>query len=368
MFLALREMRRAKSRFALLTGVTALLMFLILILQTFRVALVTLFVGAIQNQSAPVLVYDVDGRRSLSDSSITPDLEARVRALPDAAEVGRIGQTILPVSVNNTTTVVSILGYDSPTAGGPTQVVAGRLANAPGEGVASETEFELGDRIRLIPGDLTIEVVGLSRGSELFASSLFAPYDTYLAALKSANPNAVEPLPNVLAVRPRDGTDATTMVNEINSLGDEVDALTRNQAAELNPAVRTVTDLFNSLLPLFGVVVPLVTGAFFVVITAQKANSLTLLRALGAASTRLVSSLLTQVALILGAGLALGTGLYALVTQINVAGVDLPFERSVVLFWAAILMALGLISSLFSARQVLRIDPITATLGAGVGR
>lgn len=343
-------------------------MFLILILQTFQVALVTLFVGAIQNQSAPVLVYDVDGRRSLSDSSVTPELEARVRALEGAAEVGRLGQSILPAAVDGATTVVSMIGYDSATAGGPTNVVAGRLPASLGEGVASETEFVVGDRIRVLPGDLTIEVVGLSRGSDLFASSVFTPYNTYLAALRSANPDALEPLPNALAVRPRDGITATTFVRDINELDDGLDALTRDQAAKLNPAVRTVTDLFNSLLPLFGVVVPLVTGTFFVVITAQKANSLTLLRAIGAPSTRLVGSLLIQVGMIIGVGLMTGIGLYALVTRISIAGVDLPFEARVVAFWGAILMTLGLVSSLFSARQVLRIDPITATSGAGVGR
>ena len=52
----------------------------------------TSVVGAIRNQSAPVLVYSVDGQRVIQGSVITPDLEAEVRALPSVGSVGQISQ------------------------------------------------------------------------------------------------------------------------------------------------------------------------------------------------------------------------------------------------------------------------------------
>jgi putative ABC transport system permease protein len=36
-------------------------------------------------------------------------------------------------------------------------------------------------------------------------------------------------------------------------------------------------------------------------------------------------------------------------------------------FWSVLLMSLAVLSSLFAARRVLKIDPIEATTGAGVG-
>ena len=87
MFLALREMRRTKARFGLVVAAVALLVFLIFIQLTLQNGLLTAFVGAIRNQSAPVLVYSVDGRRNLQGSVITPPLEAAITAVP---EVGRI--------------------------------------------------------------------------------------------------------------------------------------------------------------------------------------------------------------------------------------------------------------------------------------
>ena len=92
MFLALKEIARAKTRFGLLVAAIALLVFLILFQQSLQNGLITGFVGAIRNQNAPVLVYSVDGQRVIQGSIIPPDLEAELRATDGVGEVGRIGQ------------------------------------------------------------------------------------------------------------------------------------------------------------------------------------------------------------------------------------------------------------------------------------
>jgi putative ABC transport system permease protein len=74
MFLALREIRRAIVRFGLLMAAIGLLVFLILTQQALQDGLLTSFIGAIERQSAPVIVYSVDGQRTLQGSVITPDL------------------------------------------------------------------------------------------------------------------------------------------------------------------------------------------------------------------------------------------------------------------------------------------------------
>ena len=68
MFLALKEIARAKARFGLLIAAIGMLVFLILFQQSLQNGLLTSFAGAIRNQSAPVLVYSVDGQRVLQGS------------------------------------------------------------------------------------------------------------------------------------------------------------------------------------------------------------------------------------------------------------------------------------------------------------
>jgi putative ABC transport system permease protein len=129
-----------------------------------------------------------------------------------------------------------------------------------------------------------------------------------------------------------------------------------------------VRQSFQIIFLLYGLVVPLVTGLFFLIITIQKAGSLTLLRAIGAPAGRLLSALLVQVLIIVGLGLVVGTALYFPLTIIGVTSLSLRFDVGVVLVWSALLMVLSLASSLLAARRVLAIDPLLATTGAGVGR
>ena len=57
MYVALREIRAAKVRFSLLAGAVGLLIFLVLFQQAILRGLVTSFIGALENQDAPVLVF-----------------------------------------------------------------------------------------------------------------------------------------------------------------------------------------------------------------------------------------------------------------------------------------------------------------------
>ena len=380
MFLAFKEMARAKVRFALLVAAIALLVFLILFQQSLQNGLITGFIGAIREQSAPVLVYSVDGQRVIQGSVITPPMEEQVRSAAGVGEVGRIGQgtfTGLPSGNENGNTFdVTVLGYelgaDGNGIGAPTDVVEGRLPTTDGEAVVSDADvsagFGIGDTVTLLPGGRTIEIVGVAANAQLnVAPTLFASYDTYVDAVKSVNPDAGDPLPNVLGVVPADGFTAEQTVQSINDVSLDLDALTREDAAAETPGVAQVQQSFNIIFLLYGLVVPCVTGLFFLIVTFQKANSLTLLRAIGAPAGRLVSSLLIQVVVIIGAGLAIGTLLYYPVSQQALGGIALNFETAAVVFWSVLLLTLGVLSSLVAARRVLRIDPIEATTGQGVG-
>lgn len=373
MFLALREMRRARVRFGLLIGAIGLLVFLILFQQALQSSLLTSFVGAIRNQSAPVLVYSVDGQRVLQGSVITPELDRIVRATAGIAEVGTIGQGTFTVTAAGAQADASIIGYEREGTGSPRSLSAGRLPRQPGEAVASEADaadgFDVGATVVVEPGGLPITVVGLAPDAQLSVGpTLFVGYDTYVAAVGARNPGAGTPLPNALGLVPVEGTTPAELVAAVNAGSEDLDALTRDQAADRSPGVAQVRQSFQVLFLLYGMVVPLVTGLFFLIVTIQKAGSLTLLRAVGAPAVRLVQALVVQVVVIVLAGLALGTALYAALTSADVTSLSLRFDPGAVLLWSALLLVLGLLSSLVAARRVLSIDPVEAATGAGVGR
>lgn len=370
MFLAFKEMARAKTRFGLLIVAIGMLVFLILFQQSLQNGLLTSFVGAIRNQSAPVLVYTVDGQRVIQGSVITPDLEAQVRGLPEAGAVGRIGQGTFSTTAAGELTDATVLGYDDPSLGAPETLVDGRYPERVGEAVGSDadadTGFGVGDVVRIEPGGYEITVVGLARDVQLNAGpTLFSPYETYLQAVASANPDAGEPLPNVLAVAPADGVADDELVTSVNALSEDLDALTKDDAADSTPGVSQIQQSFRVIFLLYGLVIPCVTGLFFLIVTFQKSRALTLLRAIGAPAKRLVAALLLQATVIVVAGFAIGLAVYTPISQQRLGGIPLRFETGAVIAWAVILLVLGVGSSLISARRVLAIDPVEATTGGG---
>lgn len=373
MFLALKEMRRAKVRFGLLTGAVGLLVFLVLFQQSLQNGLLTAFVGGIKNQSAPLVVYSVDGRRNLQGGVIIPELEAQVRAVEGIGRVGRFSQSTFTATAGGEETDAAVVGYEEEGLGSPATLVSGRLPSGPGEAVANEADaeqgFDIGDVVTLDPAGFEITVVGLARDVLINVTpTLYVDYETYESAVRSRFTEATTLLPNALAVEPADGVSPAELVERINTVSDDIDALVRADAADKAPGVSQVRQSFSIIFLLYALVVPFVTGLFFLILTFQKANALTLLRAIGAPAKKLVQALLVQVVAVLVGGLLLGIAFYTPISTQRLGGITLRFETGAVVFWSVLLLSFGVLSSLFSARRVLAIDPVDATTGAGVGR
>jgi putative ABC transport system permease protein len=372
-FLAFREMRRALVRFGLLVFAIGLLLFLILIQQALQDGLITAFVGGIRNQSAPVLVYSVDGQRTLQGSFIAPALEKAVRGTAGVGSAARLNQSTFTVRVGDArATDAAIVGSGAPDLGVPTTLSAGRRPAKEGEAVGSAQDFALGDKVTVLAAGrdakpVVITVVGLAGDVQISVTrTLFTDLTTFAAAVRAANPDAAGVPPNAIAVRPAAGVTASELVARINQSSPEADALTRQQAADDAPGVSQVRRSFQVIFLLYALVIPLVTGLFFLIITLQKAGSLTLLRAMGAGAAVLTRSLLVQVAVVMALGIIVGTALYAPLSQAQIGSLTLHFDGVAVLVWSVLLLTLGLASALVSIRRVLRIDPIEATTGAGV--
>lgn len=373
MFLALREIRRSKVRFGLLIAAVALLSFLILFQSAIQSSLIRQFVGGVRNQTAPVLVFNVDGRRFPQSSTINPSIEKTVEATTGVATTGRIYQGTFPVEAAGTTGATSVLGYSDADLGGPGELVDGRLPRAPGEVVANagnaEDGFGVGSTLTVQPSGLELRVVGVADDIGInVLPTVFTPAETYLTVLRTRNPAATLDIPNVLGVAPAEGTTVSELTERLNRADESIDALSRSDAADLNPGIEAIKQSFTVILVLFGLVVPLVCGLFFLILTFQKANSLVLLRALGAPARRLVESLMVQVGFVLAVGLGIAVGGFALLTRGKTGSLRLSFDVTNVGFWVALLAVLGFASAAASIRRVLAIDPNQATGGGGVGR
>jgi putative ABC transport system permease protein len=374
-FLALKEMRRAKVRFGLLAGAVGLLVFLILFQQALLTGLINQFIGALRNQSADVVVYNAQARKNLEGSIILPEQAAAIAAVDGVDEAAPLGEGTFTVMAGGSEQDAVIFGYRLGGPGEPTTLIEGRLPQAPGEAVASSRNavdgFDIGDTVTVVPNPggaaVGFTVVGLAEEINYsVAPVMFADFADYEAARRAVNPDATQVLPSVIAVRVVAGTDPATVARAITDAVAGTEGLTRQEAVDGSPGVASVRQSFSVILLLFYLVVPLVTGLFFLIVTFQKAGALTLLRAIGSPAGPLVRSLLIQVVIVVLSGAALATGLFWLASLGGGGGLGITVEPVPVLATTLVVLVLALLTSLAAVRRVLRIDPIAATTGAGV--
>jgi putative ABC transport system permease protein len=372
MLLALTEIRRAKLRFGLLAGAVGLLVFLILFQQALLGSLVTSFIGAIREQSAPVLVFGAEARKNIAGSIVLPDQQAAVAAVPGVRVAAPLGEGTFTLLAGGQDTDASVFGFLPGGPGEPTNLVEGRLPSGPGEAVASaedeEAGFGIGATVTTAAGGVPLTVVGLTERSRYsVAPTLWVTFDTYEGLRRAVNPDATAVLPSLVAVDPEPGASPEQVAAAINAQVEGVEALTRDQAAEQSPGVAQVNQSFTLILWLVRAVVLLVIGFFFVILTVQKQPSLTLLRAVGAPTGYLLRALGTQIALVLGFGLVLGVAVTLGALAGASAGLPLTIGAGEVLSNVALVVVLGALGSVVAVSRVARIDPVDAVHRPSLG-
>jgi len=364
-------MRRARLRFGLLAGALGLLAFLVLFQQTLLTSLLGYFTGALENQSAEVLVYGEEARTSVEASVVLPPTVEAVAEVEGVGASAPLGENTFTAEVGGSLEDVVVFGYELGGPGAPTTLVEGRLPERDGEGVASDLDVALGlgigDVLRLgAEGEVPIEIVGLAEDLRFSVEpTVFTSFATFAAGRQAVNPDAPLVPASLVAVEPADGVDAAALAERINAEVDGVEALTRDEAVAQAPGVAETRQSFNIVFLLAYVVVAIVTGFFFLILTIQKQGAFTLLRAIGAGAGVLAGAVMVQALVVTVVGIALGAGTTALVAVL----VDDDFAQvpdpGLVVSTGTIIVVLAAIAALPSLRRVRRLEPSDAAQQTG---
>ena len=365
---ALGEIRRAKLRFALLMRCGRVAAVPDLVPADARGSLLGQFTGGLQHQSGSLLVYDADARRSVDGSRLLPEQAAAVAQVDGVAASGPIGEGSFSArletgEIRDTT----IFGYELDGPGSPTTLSEGRLPQVDGEAVASSQDaaagYGIGDRVTIVPGERAVTIVGLADDLQFNVQpTLFVSFATYEDLVLATNPDATAVPANLIGVEPATGVDPAALAASITAQVDGVEALDRETAVASLPGVSSIEQSFGIILGLAFVVVILLTGFFFLIITVQKTSSLTLLRAVGASTWFLLGNLLVQVLIVIGAGIVVAIPLTVLALRgASSAEFSATVEPSVVIGTSIAMLVLGVVASIGSMRRVAKVDPAAAT-------
>lgn len=367
MFVALRDIWRSKLRFGLLAGAIALLVFLLLFLNTLSATLLGFFVGAIENNSAEVLVYEDTARGNLQASRLEQSVVAEVGAVPGVAAAAPIGELTLTAEVGGNLRDLSLWGVDLDGPGGPTPIVEGR-SPGPGEVVVDESGvsegFEIGETVTLASSGTELEIVGYVEDVRYaVTATAYMSFKDWAAIYESEFPGAPFVPASLVGAQTVPGEDPTAVGDRITASVDGVEGFDRDAAAAGTPGVESISQSFALIVGItFGIVV-LVVGFFFLILTVQKLRSFTALRAIGAGVGYLAWSLIIQIVILVLLGSLLATVALWATTLGSNPSFPLSVDSGLVVAVTAAVLVFSILAGLLSIRRIAKAEPAAAAQG-----
>ncbi|WP_285136152.1 ABC transporter permease [Microbacterium sp. lyk4-40-TSB-66] len=348
MYVAWRDLRFARGRFALIGAVVALITLLVGFLSGLTGGLAAQNVSAVLALPGDRLVLHPagDAAATFADSAIDDAAITAWRGATGVERVDAVGIRQTRAEGPGAAGAVALFGLDAGTRfAAPTHDDEVILS----AGAAQTLGATSGDTVTVAGSTYAVAAIGddLSYSHTPVVSltpSAWRALDERLGGTGAATVLAVSGEPAWDTVAADTGTVASTPLSSLTAL----------------PTFRSeIGSLALMIAMLFGVSA-LVVGAFFTVWTMQRAGDIAVLKALGASTPALVRDALGQALVVLVLGVGVGIGLTAALGAI--AGGALPFLLSplTTLAPAMVMIALGLIGAAVSLRTVTTSDPLAA--------
>ncbi|MFF4182971.1 ABC transporter permease [Streptomyces sp. NPDC001691] len=342
MFVAWRDLRFAKGRFALMGTVVVLITLLVGLLSGLTAGLARDNTSAVSALPADRLAFAAppSGQSASFTNSVVPSgTWHRWQQAPGVEEAQPIGISTLNAKAGEHTAAVSSFAVPAGSGLAPSAVRAGSVVLS--HGAAGDLRAKAGDRLTLGGRTLTVSAVA---GEDSYSHT-----PVVWTALADDAPATV------VALTLDGGADLAATDRR---LGTE--SLTLSDALSALPSYQAENGSLQLMRGFLFVISALVVGAFFTVWTIQRSGDIAVLKALGASTPHLLKDALGQAVVMLTAGTLLGTGLASLAGGLVGGAVPFVLDPATTLAPAAVLIVLGVIGAALSIRRITAVDPLTA--------
>ena len=378
MFLALRELRFARGRFALMGTVIALISVLVVLLSGLSAGLVNDGVSGLKAMPVTAFAFDEGTMKdnAFSRSVIDDDQLQAWQDAPDIAKAEPMGVNIINTATDDGTQIDLTLfgvepgGFVAPavSAGDELGPLDGIIVSEPlrDEGV------EIGTVVTVDRLDLDLTVIGFTEGQATFGhvNVAYAPLDTWrLMAAGLTEPGAPTqeqvdamdfPYASVVALQVDDET-----APDFSAIDEQASTstMTLTESFNASPGYEAETLTVGMIQVFLYVICALVVGAFFMVWTIQRSHDIAILRAMGASSRYLVRDSLTQAAILLVGFTAIGVALGVALGTAMPDGMPFDLEAAPIALASGLTIVLGMVGATIAVLRITRVDPLEALGG-----
>ncbi|MDK9494959.1 MULTISPECIES: ABC transporter permease [Streptomyces] len=357
MFVAWRDLRFAKGRFALMGSVVLLITLLVGLLSGLTSGLARENISAVTGLPASHLAFAApagDQKVSFTQSQLPEAAWKTWRARPGVEAAQPLGIRTTNAAAGERTAAVSAFGVEPAGGLAPAGSGLGRGRAVLTEKAAEELGgLTAGARVRIGTLELTVAAVS---GTAAYSHTPVVWTD--LADWQRVGGSGTSP-DTVATVVALEGSGAADWAAGDAAAGTRT--LTVEEALGAIGSYQAENGSLQLMRGFLFAISALVIGAFFTVWTIQRSGDIAVLKALGASTPYLLKDALGQAVVMLaigtGAGTALAVGIGALIS-----GGDVPFvlDAATVLAPAAIMIVLGVLGAALSIRRITAVDPLTA--------
>ncbi|MFE2278424.1 ABC transporter permease [Streptomyces sp. NPDC059454] len=357
MFVAWRDLRFAKGRFALMGTVVVLITLLVGLLSGLTAGLGRQNVSAITSLPADRIAFQAPGGGqdlSYSDSTVAERQWQQWSEAPGVESAEPLGITTTRATAGSRSTGVSAFGVRPGSRLAPDSSKISDSGVVLSTAAADGLGVRAGDFLTLAGRRLKVAAV---RGDAHFSHApvVWTSLDVWQRTAPPTGTGA-GPVATVIALDTTSGADVTATDRRAGTRTVTTD--------ESLSAIGSYTSENGSLQLMRGflfVISALVIGAFFTVWTIQRSGDVAVLKALGAPTAGLLKDALGQAVVLLVGGTLLGTGIAAALGA-AVAGSAVPFllTPATVLLPAAVTILLGALGAALAIRRITSVDPLTA--------
>ncbi|GAA2378768.1 ABC transporter permease [Dactylosporangium salmoneum] len=356
MFVAWRDLKFARGRFALMGAVIVLITLLVGLLSGLTAGLGQRNVSAITGLPADRIAFNAPAEGqdlSYANSTVTAEQWQQWARTGGVTSAEPLGISTTRATAGTATAAVSVFGVRPGSSLAPGSDRIDDRSVVVSTTAANDLAIVAGDTLTLAGNAVTVAAV---RGDASFSHTpvVWASLDTWRRTTSPAESGRVTA--TVIALTTTAGADIEA--------GDRAAGTRTVSRDDSLSAIGSYTSENGSLQLMRGflfAISALVIGAFFTVWTIQRSGDVAVLKALGASTAGLLRDALGQAAVLLVAGTLTGTALAAAAGAL-VAGTAVPFLLSpaTMLVPAAVMVLLGVLGAGLSIRRITSVDPLTA--------
>ena len=353
MFLAMKELKHNKSKYALIMTILVLLTFLVLFLAGLANGLGSATSALIKNAEATHYLISEDADELITRSQLTEDQWLQLTKKTEAATPLNISRAAMMKREDDKKIDITYVAVDPNAFMMPSIIDGASLAEESTNEIVLNNTFEaegiqIGDMIIDPTSNIEFKVVGFVK-DQLYAHSNvgFVTLQTF----KEMRPNQGY---HGFALK---GDQASELIL------DKTTNLTKNEVIKNIPGYAQEQATISMILIVLLLISAVILAVFFYVMTIQKIPQFGTLKALGIQMKSLRFMVLTQVLMIAGISMVLGNVLTFALASVLPSTMPFTLNVSTAALITVIFVVIALLSNLFTMSKISKVDPLMAIGG-----